>query len=58
VSRTIVVWMVGIAVTATLGESDSSYKWETLDLRRIAVELVGFLGVMAGNLVYNNIIKL
>ena len=57
VSRTVIIWLIGILVTVTIGESNSIYKWESLDKRRIILQLVGFLGIIAGNLVYNNVIK-
>jgi len=57
VSRTVLIWLVGIIVTVTAGESDPTYKWEALNTGRIVVQLVGFLVLIAGNLLYNNIIK-
>lgn len=58
VTRTIIVWIVGILVTVTAGNVYPNYRWEIVNGAAIGVELLGFLILIAGNLVYNNIIKL
>lgn len=58
VTRTILVWMVGIIVTLTAGSKYPNYKWELIDGGVIAVQLVGFVILVAGNLIYNGMIKL
>jgi len=44
-------------VTTTIGESNGIYKWESLNTGGIVVQLVGFLLLIAGNLLYNNLVK-
>jgi drug/metabolite transporter (DMT)-like permease len=58
VSRTVVVWIVGLIVAATIGKSHPNYKWEELKLTSILIELVGFTILITGNLVNNGLIKL
>ena len=58
VARTIIVWIVGIIVTLTLGSSYPNYNWELINGWAIFVELIGFLVLVSGNLVYNEIIKI
>lgn len=58
VVRTIIIWGVGIIVTVTAGESDSVYKWESLNVNRIILQAVGFSVIIAGNVVYNNLVEL
>jgi len=57
VSRTVLIWLVGIIVTVTVGESNPIYKWEAVNIGQIIVQLVGFLGIIAGNVVYNNVLQ-
>jgi hypothetical protein len=58
VTRTILVWGIGLIVTVTAGSTYPNYKWELLDGGAIALELVGFVVLVTGNLVYNDIIKI
>ena len=58
VARTIIVWVVGIIVTVTLGKNYPNYNWELINGWAIFVELIGFLVLVSGNLVYNEIIKI
>jgi hypothetical protein len=53
VTRTILVWGVGIIVTVTAGATHSNFVWEIIGAGAILVELLGFLILIAGNLVYN-----
>jgi len=57
VTRTVLVWSVGIIVTVTVGESNPIYKWESTNTGRTVVQLVGFLVLISGNLLYNNLVK-
>jgi hypothetical protein len=53
VARTVVIWLVGLAVTEW-----TSRKWENMTWKANLVELVGYLILVFGNLVYNNMINL
>ena len=56
VSRTVIVWIIGIILTATT--SSKYYKWENLNAGAIVVEAVGFVILVLGNCIYNKIIIL
>ena len=58
VTRTVIVWIVGILVSVTAGATKPNYKWELINGGAIAVQLLGFAVLIAGNLVYNRIITL
>lgn len=58
VTRTILVWGIGIIITVTAGATYPNYKWELLNGGAIALELLGFVILVSGNLVYNQIIKI
>jgi hypothetical protein len=53
VTRTVIVWAVGLIVTFT-----SANNWENTLWYAILVELIGFILLVLGNLVYNKIITL
>lgn len=57
VTRTILVWGIGIIITVSAGATYPNYRWELLNGGAIALELLGFVVLVLGNLVYNNIIK-
>ena len=57
VTRTILIWFIGIIVTITLGKTQRNYRWESLALKQIVMESLGFLTLIIGNLLYNRIIK-
>lgn len=58
VTRTILVWIVGIIVTLTAGATYPNYRWEIVDGLAIGVELLGFGVLVLGNLIYNGIVRL
>lgn len=58
VTRTVLVWILGIIVTLTAGANHPNYKWELVNAGAILVELLGFVVLVSGNLIYNQIIKL
>lgn len=58
VTRTVLVWAIGIIVTVTAGQSRPNYKWELVQVGAILVELLGFLILILGNLVYNKVVKI
>lgn len=53
VTRTILVWGIGLIVTATAGATHPNFKWELINGGAIALELIGFVILVGGNLVYN-----
>ncbi len=57
VTRTILIWAVGIIVTLTAGSVYPNYKWEIVDGLSIGLQLIGFVILIIGNLIYNNIIE-
>ena len=57
-SRTVIIWVVGIIVTASLGSEDKKFHWESLDLWQILGESLGFIVLIIGNLIYYEVIKL
>ena len=58
VTRTAIVWIVGIIVTVTAGVDKPNYKWELINGGAIGFQLLGFTILILGNLIYNRIIKL
>lgn len=58
VSRTLLVWIACIIITATMGENNKNYHWENLRTGAIIFEIFGFVILVFGNFVYNGIIKL
>lgn len=57
-SRTILIWLVSIIITATYGKDKDNFKWESLNGVVIAIKLIGFALLLSGNFIYNEIIKL
>ena len=58
VSRTVIIWLVGIIVTVTVGQQENNYKWEMTEAGAVVCQLLGFLLIVLGNLIYNKIIIL
>lgn len=58
VTRTVIVWIVGIIITVSAGFNKPNYKWELIDGAAISIQLAGFLVLILGNLIYNKIIKI
>jgi len=56
VSRTVLVWI--ISITITVSTSNPNFKWENTRFGAISIELAGFLVLVAGNLIYNEIVIL
>lgn len=56
VSKTILVWIGSIVVTVEWGSTYPNYSWELLDPTLILLQLVGFIFLILGNVVYNEII--
>lgn len=55
-TRTVLVWIIGISITLTAGVSHPNYVWELTSAGAILVQLVGFIILITGNLIYNKII--
>jgi hypothetical protein len=58
VTRTVIVWIVGIIITVSAGINKPNYKWELIDGLAITIQLGGFLVLILGNLIYNKIIPI
>lgn len=56
--RTVLVWVVSIIVTLTLGAEKENYVWELTKTGAIFVQLFGFILIIVGNLIYNRFISL
>ena len=55
-SRTIIVWIVGITLTVSLGTDDKTFQWESLNKWQILGESLGFFILIIGNLIYHGVI--
>ena len=58
VTRTILVWGIGIIITLTAGANYPNFEWEIVKVGAVFIELLGFVILVAGNLIYNKIIKI
>lgn len=58
VTRTILVWSVGLIITLTAGATHPNYAWELTKPGAIVVQLLGFIILILGNLVYNKIVPI
>lgn len=58
VTRTILVWIGSIIITKTYGSDNENFDWELTGMGAILMELLGFIILVVGNLVYNKIIIL
>ena len=52
------MWLAGVVVTVTLGREHPNYRWESLNAIVIVLQLVGFVLLVVGNLIYNEVIRL
>ena len=50
---TALIWLAAYVVTVTAGENDENYRWESTDGRVIGLQMVGFVVLVLGNLIYN-----
>ena len=46
------VWIAGIIITCTLGVSNDNYKFESLAGMQIGGEILGFIILLFGNMIY------
>lgn len=56
VTRTVIVWVVGVVITVTIGEEKSQYKLESLSVVLNICKLLAFLLVIYGTLLYHDIL--
>jgi len=54
VTRTVLVWLIALIVT--FSTSNPHFQWENTRVSAIMLELLGFLVLVVGNLIYNEII--
>lgn len=57
-TKSILVWIVGIIITVTAGKNHPNLRWEKLQLSIILMQIIGFILMALGNLIYVGIIKL
>ena len=55
VCRTMLVWIIGLVFTVTLGRSNDQYIFESTDLLLNGCKLVAFLVVGYGTLMYHDV---
>ena len=58
VTRTAVIWIIGIIVTVTAGVNYPNYVWELVSPGAIILQFIGFVILVFGNLIYNKILKI
>jgi hypothetical protein len=58
VTRSIFVWTVGIIITVTVGANEENYRWERTQVGAILLQILGFVLLVFGNLIYNRVIAL
>jgi hypothetical protein len=52
VSRSLVIWLIGGVVTATIGQSNPSFKWESTDIKQLLGQALGFTVLVFGDLIF------
>jgi hypothetical protein len=57
ISRTSLVWIIGIFITIIAGPRNPNYRWELIGLAPIMIQLLGFAILIIGNLTYNRFVK-
>lgn len=57
-TKSILVWIIGIIITLTLGRTHPNLQWEKLQTSIILLQIVGFTLMALGNFIYTGIIKL
>ena len=57
-TKTSLVWVVGIVVTVTVGKNNRDYVWELVNWEAMTMEGVGFLFLILSTLVYNENIRI
>jgi hypothetical protein len=57
VSRTVLIWTVGIIITVTVGVNEENYRWERTQVGAILIQILGFVLLVFGNLIYNQVVS-
>lgn len=57
VTRTLIIWVVGLIVTSTVGVEQANYRWESTTAGSIGLQALGFVILILGSLVYNGIVS-
>jgi hypothetical protein len=57
ITRTSLVWILGIIITITAGKANENYRWEIIQIVPIFIQLIGFSVLIFGNLTYNKFVK-
>lgn len=52
-TKTVVIWLIGIIVTIYVGETDARYRWENTKPWAIVVQAIGFSFLVFATLIYN-----
>ena len=50
--KIIIVWIIGFIVTKTAGIHNEKYKWESENILSIMLELLGFIFLSIGSILY------
>ena len=56
-TKTALIWVIGIIVTVTAGKTNSSFEWEIIGWQIILLESIGFIFLIFATLIYNENIK-
>lgn len=52
-TKTVVIWGIGLIVTLTAGRDSDMYKWEKTNTWGIIVQAIGFTILVVATLIYN-----
>lgn len=53
--RVLVIWIVGVIVTLTLGKTYHNYVWENLAAGPLLSSIVGLVWILAGSFIYTRV---
>ena len=56
VCRTSIIWIVGIAITITIGDNSDDYKLENLDVLFNILKFIGFALLILGTMIYHDLL--
>jgi len=57
ISRTLLIWLVGILLTATAGTTSTTYQWESLQWKTVLAQSLGFFLLVCGNFIFYQIVE-
>ena len=52
-TKTALIWIIGIVVTVTVGKNNTDYDWELISWKIIVLESIGFGFLIFATLIYN-----